>query len=54
MVQTSIFETFWNNEALRGTLFTKLEETEKSEAKEEFQDLVNDFNSLIYQFIKVK
>jgi hypothetical protein len=47
-----IFDTFWNNEGLRATLFTK---TIKSEAlADEFPLLVNNFNSLLYSFINVK
>ncbi|MBK9510245.1 MAG: hypothetical protein IPO04_12685 [Cytophagaceae bacterium] len=49
-----LFDTFWNNTELRGTVFENKLDIQKEAAKDEFEGLVNDINSLIYQFISIK
>ncbi len=49
-----LFDTFWNNTRLRGTVFENKLDTQKEAAIDEFEDFVTDFNSLIYQFISIK
>jgi hypothetical protein len=47
-----LFDTFWNNTGLRGSVFTR---TLKSEAlRDEFPLLVDNLSSLLYSFIEIK
>ena len=47
-----IFDTIWNNQALRDVLFPG--EDIKDEGEIAFIDLVNNFNSSLYSFINIK
>jgi hypothetical protein len=50
-----IFYTFWNNAALRGTLFPgRVYPDDSQSAKSDFKDLVDNTSSLIYTFINIK
>lgn len=46
-----LFDTFWNNTGLRGSLFENMDE---EEAKSNFISLVGNLNSSIYSFIEIK
>lgn len=49
----AIFDTFWQNEGLRRTLFENSDEDDKEAAFADFQALVNTTSSAIYNFITV-
>ncbi len=56
MRKTEIFNTIWNNQQLRGSLFPELDDY--NEALMEFEDLITQVdnngnpNSILYSFIK--
>lgn len=50
-----VFETIWNsNPALRQSLFPTLSPTQVQAGRNAFQALVNDSESILYQFIKIQ
>ncbi len=50
-----LFDTFWNNTGLRGTVFEGRDfPDEREEALEDFKNLVNSISSELYNFIQVK
>jgi hypothetical protein len=50
-----LFDTFWNNTGLRGTVFPLREfPGDNADALKDFEALVNNTSSLIYNFIYVK
>lgn len=46
-----LFDTFWNNTGLRGTVFPNRTELQ---AKTDFVSMINDLNSILYSFINIK
>ncbi len=53
-----IFNTIWDNQQLRGSLFGELDEVndiiKNQYENNQFQTLINNTNSDLYQFIKVQ
>ncbi len=50
-----LFNTFWNNTGLRGTVFEGRDfPDEREDALEDFKKLVNSISSDLYNFIQVK